>query len=260
MAEPDRQRYGRACVDVLIVAEHGYDAVVREEHRSDPHVRSKIGGRWRNGTAETLPDDDPLGPGWTVIGHRVNAAMVRDDRGPNLLTVRAHAGLIATAVATTGAPHLIGAYGARRTTLARVDIRDLSDADAEVISTLSHLFDGPAEAQASRRFGEDRNHHLLVAYVDDTPAGFISGVAMTHPDKGTEMFIYELAVDEPFRRRGIGTALATPSPTRPERLGCFGMWVATDADNEAALGTYKAGGSAEPEHHVVLTWTFDEPD
>ena len=39
--------------------------------------------------------------------------------------------------------------------------------------------------------------------------GFTTGVEMTHPDKGTEMFLYELEVTEAFRRRGIGFALLT---------------------------------------------------
>jgi ribosomal protein S18 acetylase RimI-like enzyme len=138
-----------------------------------------------------------------------------------------------------------------------VDIRDLSNAAPDTIATLGHLFDDAAVPTASRRFGDDPNHHLLVAFVEDTPAGFISGVEMTHPDKGTEMFVYELGVDEPFRRRRIGTALVEALVAKARSLGCFGMWVATDADNEAALGTYRAGGSGEPEHQVVLTWTFD---
>jgi hypothetical protein len=29
---------------------------------------------------------------------------------------------------------------------------------------------------------------LLVAYLDDAPVGMTTGVEMTHPDKGTEMF------------------------------------------------------------------------
>ncbi len=32
----------------------------------------------------------------------------------------------------------------------------------------------------------------------------VSGVELTHPDKGTEMFLYELGVAERFRGRGIG--------------------------------------------------------
>ena len=31
---------------------------------------------------------------------------------------------------------------------------------------------------------------------------------MCHPDKGTEMLLYELGVDESYRRRGIGRVVA----------------------------------------------------
>ncbi|HAC45075.1 MAG TPA: GNAT family N-acetyltransferase, partial [Chloroflexi bacterium] len=59
-----------------------------------------------------------------------------------------------------------------------------------------HLFDYPPRPAAVNRFLADSNHHLLIAYSNDVPAGFVSGVEVTHPDKGAEMFLYELAVDE----------------------------------------------------------------
>jgi hypothetical protein len=37
---------------------------------------------------------------------------------------------------------------------------------------------------------------MLIAYIDYVAAGFVSGVEMSHPDKGTEMFLYELSVAE----------------------------------------------------------------
>ena len=70
-----------------------------------------------------------------------------------------------------------------------------------------HLFDGPARRDAVARFLAEPNHHVFLAYVEGQPAGFVSGVELTHPDKGTEMFLYELAVDERFRGRGTGAAL-----------------------------------------------------
>ena len=52
----------------------------------------------------------------------------------------------------------------------------------------SHLFDGPAEP-ATARFLADERRHLFVAYEGGRPVGFVSGVEMTHPDKGTEMLL-----------------------------------------------------------------------
>jgi hypothetical protein len=34
------------------------------------------------------------------------------------------------------------------------------------------------------------------------------------------------------------------------------MWVATDADNAAALKAYAAAGGGPPEQFVMLTWEF----
>ena len=79
---------------------------------------------------------------------------------------------------------------------------------------------------------------------------------MTHPDKGTEMFIYELGVDPAYQRRGVGRALVDALASLARDSGCYGMWVATDADNDAALATYRAAAAGEPEPTVILSWTF----
>lgn len=141
-----------------------------------------------------------------------------------------------------------------------MDVRDLSSADPAVIRSLEHLFDGPAVAEASTRFARDPLHHLLVAFVDDVPVGFVSGVELTHPDKGTEMFLYELAVDDPYRRQGIGTALVRALETKARSLGCYGMWVLTEYENDGAVRTYRAAGSDEESTHVMFGWRFDEAE
>jgi ribosomal protein S18 acetylase RimI-like enzyme len=92
--------------------------------------------------------------------------------------------------------------------------------------------------------------------VDGRPAGFVTGVELTHPDKGTEMFLYELGVDAAFRRRGIGRQLTEALAALARERGCYGMWAATEPDNAAALATYRAAGAASSDPSVVLTWTF----
>lgn len=120
----------------------------------------------------------------------------------------------------------------------------------------SALFDHPVQSGWAARFLSHPGHHLLLAYVDGTPAGMITGVELTHPDKGTEMFLYELAVGEPYRQRGIGRALVTALAELARERGCYGMWVLTDDDNAAALATYRGGGADEESHQVMLTWSF----
>jgi ribosomal protein S18 acetylase RimI-like enzyme len=135
-----------------------------------------------------------------------------------------------------------------------MEIRTLGVGDDEIVFQAAHLFDETPLPSAVRRFLAEPGHHLLIAFADETAVGFVSGVELTHPDKGTEMFLYELAVDERHRRRGVGTALAEALRDLARARGCYDMWVLTDEDNEAALGTYRKSGSTDSSTHVMLTW------
>lgn len=128
----------------------------------------------------------------------------------------------------------------------------------EAVRDAGHLFDASPLPEATERFLADERHHLLIAYVDDVPAGMVTGVEMTHPDKGTEMFLYELGVDDPFRGRGIGRALTSALADLARERNCYGMWVITDEDHVAARATYRRAGGVPEEKQVVLVWTFDQ--
>jgi ribosomal protein S18 acetylase RimI-like enzyme len=82
-------------------------------------------------------------------------------------------------------------------------------------------------------------------------------VETTHPDKGTEMFLYELSVHPAHRRQGVATTLVNSLAELARGRGCYGMWVATEPDNSAAISTYRRAGAATPEDCVVLSWGFD---
>ncbi|MEU7552003.1 GNAT family N-acetyltransferase [Streptomyces sp. NPDC044571] len=118
------------------------------------------------------------------------------------------------------------------------------------------LFDGPVRLDRSEKFLAAPGHLMLIAYVDDVPAGMVSGVEMTHPDKGTEMCLYELSVDEGYRRRGIGRALTEALAAEARARGCYGMWVGVDTDNEAALATYGSAGARDEGVFAMRGWSF----
>jgi ribosomal protein S18 acetylase RimI-like enzyme len=138
----------------------------------------------------------------------------------------------------------------------RVRITGLGRGDESAVAAAAHLFDGPVDLEVARRSLGAEGHHLLVAYEDDAPVGFVSGVEMTHPDKGTEMFLYELGVDERFRRRGIGVALVAELGSVARARGCYGMWVVAEDANVAALAVYERGGGTPHRGNVVVDWTF----
>jgi ribosomal protein S18 acetylase RimI-like enzyme len=141
-----------------------------------------------------------------------------------------------------------------------IEIRRLGAGDSEAVLAASSLFDDSPDPAATRRFLAEPNHHLLVAYRSaERPVGFVSGVELTHPDKGTEMFLYELGVDPAARRRGVGRALVEALAALAEERGCYGMWVLTDADNVAAQKTYRRAGSGGSSAQMMFEWKFGEP-
>lgn len=74
-----------------IVAEHGHRAAYVRNLEANPRVRVRVRGKWRSGTAVTLPDDDPRERQRIMAAQRrstrLNSAAVRA-MGTDLLTVR----------------------------------------------------------------------------------------------------------------------------------------------------------------------------
>jgi GNAT superfamily N-acetyltransferase len=136
------------------------------------------------------------------------------------------------------------------------EILTMGPDDAPRIMAASHLFDGPAQTGATDHFLQRDGHHLLIAYVAGEPVGFVSGMEIEHPDKGCEMLLYELSVEEPFRRNGIGRALVQELGALARGIGCYGMWVVTDEENVAARATYERSGATAEASQVVEVWTF----
>lgn len=130
--------------------------------------------------------------------------------------------------------------------------------DAEAVHAAADLFDDEPRADATAKFLAEPGHHLLLAYTGDgEPVGMISGIEITHPDKGTEMCLYELGVAEEHRRLGIASALVRALSDIARDRGCHGMWVPVDAGNDAALATYASvGATQDGGPAVVLAWEF----
>jgi ribosomal protein S18 acetylase RimI-like enzyme len=127
----------------------------------------------------------------------------------------------------------------------------------EAVMAAAPLFDAEPTAAWTERFLRATGHELLLAYEEDEPVGFVTGVELTHPDKGTEMFLYELGVAEAYRRRGIGSALVEALAALARERGCTGLWVLTEPDNEPALRTYQSLAGGSPETAALVAWRFD---
>lgn len=137
-----------------------------------------------------------------------------------------------------------------------VEIRRLGPGDEALVLAAAELFDDPPTLAWTTEFLARQGHHLLVAVEGDDALGFVSCVEMCHPDKGTEVFLYELGVDERARRRGIGRQLVDAGVALARELGCYGAWTITEDDNEAALATYRSAGAEADPTSVTQVWDW----
>jgi ribosomal protein S18 acetylase RimI-like enzyme len=125
----------------------------------------------------------------------------------------------------------------------------------ERVKGSEHLFDHPVSLEAAARFLQRDGNHLVIAYVDREPAGFVSGTEILHPDhEEPELFLNELGVDPAFRGRGMGKALVAELWEIARSRGCRGMWVLTDDDNVPATKTYAGAGGDRVGTNVMFQW------
>ena len=141
-------------------------------------------------------------------------------------------------------------------------VRRLSLADLPLLEAAPpDVFDDPVVPASARAFLERDGNVLVAAITDDADpriVGFVSGMEVLHPDKGSpEFWINEVGVAEPYRRRGIGRQLMDRTLEIARALGCHLAWLAVDEDNAAALGLYAAAGGAPPERQIHIDFDLE---
>ena len=137
-------------------------------------------------------------------------------------------------------------------------IRRLAAGDERRLQELCRRFKQrvPSDEEATRLLVRD-DIHIWVAEEDGELAGFTYAYILLRIDGDRSVFLYELDVDERFRRRGIGRALVDEARKLAEREGVLKMWVDTSYDSEPAKRTYAAaGGTPSDEPTLTYGWRF----
>ncbi len=140
--------------------------------------------------------------------------------------------------------------------MSTIDVSMLGPGDAAVLDNVADdVFDFDVRADSLSAFLADPNSLLAVARDGNTVVGMTSALLYVHPDKPLQMFINEVGVAGPWRRRGIGKALVTRMLDEARTRGCEEAWIATETSNDAARALYTAtGGIEDDERAVVYTW------
>jgi ribosomal protein S18 acetylase RimI-like enzyme len=129
-------------------------------------------------------------------------------------------------------------------------IRRLGWEDAGLLAELCERF---GKGRPDARILDEPTVHVFAAIEDGEVAGFAYCHVLPRLDGTENVFLYELGVDERFRRRGLGRALVG------EALRLAGgrrLFVLTDEDNAAARALYRESGGVD---EAQLIFRFDPP-
>ena len=127
-------------------------------------------------------------------------------------------------------------------------VRRLLPGDELAVIHAGYLFDRDVpDLTAVRAYLADPRNVFLMAFEGSEALGFLRGTELLQiTTRRKQMFLYEIAVDEDFRRHGIGKALITTLLRDCRERGFSEAFVLTDPANQAAVALYRAtGGTTE---------------
>lgn len=109
----------------------------------------------------------------------------------------------------------------------------------------AYLFESQVlDLTAVRAYLADLRNVLLVAFEGSEALGVLRATELLQlSTRRKQMFLYEISVDEDFRRHGIGTALITTLLRDCRDRGFAEVFVFTDPANEAAVRLYQSTGA-----------------
>lgn len=100
-------------------------------------------------------------------------------------------------------------------------------------------------------------HFVAICAVSDEAV--IGGLAAYQLDKfeqnRREIYIYDLAVDERFRRRGVATAMINALRLEADRRDAYVIFVQADLEDAPAIALYEKLGVKETAHHFDIAPT-----
>lgn len=145
--------------------------------------------------------------------------------------------------------------------MATFDIRRLAPGDEELaIRTIEAVKPaqerGPQPASPTHlaRLLADEANVILVAMVGEAPAGYLIAYRLPRIDRDAVMvLLYEIAVAEEYRRRGIATAMINAMKRAFDQTVILKYWVLCPRPNRAAMRLYAStGGIPSTDADLVL--------
>ena len=144
------------------------------------------------------------------------------------------------------------------------EVRQLSGSDVVLLKQLLGVFGEAFEDVATYQDavpGDDylrsllqRSHFIVLIAMDGDEV--IGGLAAYELEKfeqvRREIYIYDLAVSERYRRRRVATSLITELKRLAKERGVYVIYVQADKGDEAAIRLYESLGTREDVHHFDI--------
>jgi ribosomal protein S18 acetylase RimI-like enzyme len=125
-----------------------------------------------------------------------------------------------------------------------VEFRQLAEGQGSEVLAAPELFDEPPDPEAVRAYLHDRRNLFLLAYEDGRAVGFLRGTELDQVKTTRhQFFLYEIAVLEGFRRRGIAGGLIAWLLRYARERSFEEVFVFTDPANRAAVALYRSTGA-----------------
>lgn len=129
-----------------------------------------------------------------------------------------------------------------------------------LLDTFSEAFDDPESYTANRPPAEYLTRLLhsdtfvaLVALHGEAVVGALAAYELQKFEQArSEFYIYDLAVNEPFRRRGIASALIVALQQIAAERGASVIFVQADYGDDPAIALYTALGTREDVMHFDI--------
>jgi ribosomal protein S18 acetylase RimI-like enzyme len=136
-----------------------------------------------------------------------------------------------------------------------MSVRRLGPGDESVVERLATK---EKPARAHDLLADDRTL-FFVAFDDDHPIGFVFAYEMLRRHGDPSMiFVYDVDVDEPYRRRGVATSLFLELGRVAKERGIREGFVLTERENEPAMKLYESVGGVLPQNCVMWEFRYAE--
>jgi aminoglycoside 3-N-acetyltransferase I len=133
-------------------------------------------------------------------------------------------------------------------------MRDALRVFADAFDEQENFFAAPPSDEYLQRLLSDPRFVLLVARIDEHVVGALSAYELVKYERErSEFYIYDLAVSEAFRRRGVATALIEALKPIAKAAGGWVIFVQADRVDDPAVALYRKLGVEEEPLHFDIT-------